>query len=95
MTETTSTTDAAFDHPDDREVHECSHCGRPFASARQRDLHLGEVHGDDIDESEREAYEVAMDEERDELWLYHFKAVVVLLAIYMATGLLYLIVLSG
>lgn len=87
--------DAAFDVPDDETVLECPYCERPFADERQRDLHLGEVHGDVIDEERRDAYETALDAERDDLWLYHFKAVVMLLVIYMATGLLYLIVLSG
>lgn len=95
MTSRTHTRDATFDVPEDHVTVECSHCGRPFASEHQRDLHRGEVHGDAVDDAERDAYDAAIDEERDQLWMYHFKAVVVLLVIYMLTGLAYLVVLSG
>lgn len=93
MTATDTIQDPRFDVPDEAVV--CSHCDRPFASTRQRDLHRGEVHGEALDDEARAAYEAAMEAERDDLWLYHFKAVVVLLAIYMATGLAYLVVLSA
>ena len=90
--------------PDDRQPYAvpphnesvaCHYCERPFPTERQRNLHLGEVHAAAIDDEERAAYEDAVDAEHDELWLYHFKAVVVLLAVYMLTGLAYLIVLSA
>lgn len=94
MTSSTHSHGATFDVPED-DVADCPYCERPFASVHQRDLHRGEVHDDALDEEEREAYEAAIDEERDQLWMYHFKAVVVLLVVYMLTGLAYLIVLSG
>ena len=81
--------------PADRETAACPYCERPFATERQRNLHLGEVHAASIGDEERGAYEDAVDAENDDLWLYHFKAVVVLLAVYMLTGLAYLIVLSA
>lgn len=95
MTDHTSTQAAAFDVPADSETFDCPYCERPFASDQQRNLHLGEVHDAAIDDVERDEFAAANDDERDQLWLYHFKAVVILLVIYMLTGLAYLIVLSG
>jgi len=80
--------------PDDAEVVECPHCGRPFGSEDQLALHVGEVHADAMDEDERAAYEAATESEADAMWIYHFKVVVVLLVLYMATGLLYLVALG-
>ena len=87
--------DDPFDVPNSEDVARCPHCDRPFASAHQRDLHLGEVHEDRLTDGERAAFDAGIEEEHDRLWMYHFKAVIMLLVIYMATGLLYLIVLSG
>lgn len=36
----------------------CSYCERPFGTARQRGLHIGEAHPD-CDSEERDAYEAA------------------------------------
>jgi hypothetical protein len=80
--------------PEGEEPIQCPYCDRPFASVSRRDLHVGEVHADAMTEDEREAYDAAVEAETDEMWLYHFKVVVVLLALYMVTGLLFLIALS-
>lgn len=80
--------------PDDAETVACPYCGRPFGSEAKRDLHVGEIHASEMSEAEREAYEAAVEDEADEMWLYHFKVVVILLVLYMATGLFYLVALG-
>ncbi|WP_123538262.1 DUF7410 domain-containing protein [Halosimplex salinum] len=70
----------------------CPYCERPFRSDHGRDLHVGERH--DPTDAERERYEAALEEERDELWLFHAKAVVALGVIYAATVILYMAVLG-
>jgi len=72
----------------------CPHCDRPFRTAHARDLHVGEHHEADMDEAERAGYEAALETERDDLWLFHAKAVVGLGVTYSATVLLYGVVLG-
>jgi len=71
----------------------CPHCERPFRSPHARDLHVGERH--EPDEAERHRYEAALDEERDELWLFHARAVVGLGVTYTVTVILYMVVLGS
>jgi len=82
------------DVPAEDEHVRCPYCDRPFQWAERRDLHVGEVHEGAMSEDERSAYGAAVESERDEMWLYHFKIVVVLLVLYMLTGLLYLVTLG-
>ncbi|WP_436926579.1 DUF7410 domain-containing protein [Halosimplex amylolyticum] len=70
----------------------CPHCECPFRSEHARDLHVGERH--EPSEAERERYEAALERERDDLWLFHAKAVVALGVIYAATVILYMAVLG-
>ncbi|WP_436909202.1 DUF7410 domain-containing protein [Halosimplex marinum] len=71
----------------------CPRCGRPFRSEHARDLHVGERH--DPTAAERERYEAALETERDDLWLFHAKAVVALGVTYAATVILYMAVLGS
>ena len=71
----------------------CPHCECPFTSEHARDLHVGEHH--DPTPAERERYEDALETERDDLWLFHAKAVVALGVTYAATVILYMAVLGG
>jgi uncharacterized C2H2 Zn-finger protein len=70
------------------EVYRCPRCDRPFRRERQRDLHLGEAHGD-LDDKQREAYEAAAEAEADDLFFFHIKIVVALGVLYSSTVLLY------
>ena len=79
--------------PDDEEPETCPYCDRPFRSEHARDLHVGERHEPDPAECER--YEAALEQERDDLWLFHAKAVVALGVIYAATVILYMVVLGS
>ena len=80
--------DLEFDVDDADELHRCPRCDRPFRAARQRDLHLGEVH-DDLDTEEQAAYQAAAEAEEDALFLFHMKIVVVLGLLYSSTAIGY------
>lgn len=73
----------------------CDHCGRPFAADRAHALHVGEVHPDACTDAEREAYEAALDEEREDLFYFHLKAVATLGAVYAVTIVLYMVALGS
>jgi len=90
----TATIDPPTDVPDDAEAVRCPYCERPFADAERRALHVGEVLALAMDEAEEHAFKAARESEQDAMWLYHMKVVVALLVLYMAIGLLYLLVLG-
>lgn len=73
----------------------CPYCERPFRSVHARDLHVGESHEDEVTERDRDRYEQALETERDDLWLFHAKAVIGLGATYSATVILYMVVLGS
>lgn len=73
----------------------CPYCARPFKRPHERDLHLGESHERTVTDTEREAYEHALSDESDELFLYHFKVVIALGIIYSATILVYMVALGS
>ncbi|MFC7226171.1 DNA-binding protein [Salinirubellus salinus] len=56
----------------------CVYCSRPFRRTRYYHLHLGVEHGEDLDATEREAYEAADEAESEELFVYHLKVVAAL-----------------
>ena len=80
--------------PDEEPTAVCAHCEQPFRSVHARDLHVGEVHGDDATETERERYERAIETERDDLWFFHARTVVALGVVYSTTVILYMVVLG-
>lgn len=71
----------------------CPYCERPFRSEHARDLHVGERH--DPTPDERERYAAARETERDDLWLFHAKAVIALGTIYALTVVLYMVALGS
>jgi hypothetical protein len=60
----------------------CAHCSRPFRTARQHALHVGETHDDDLTADERAAYDEAHEAEADELFVFHLKVFLALGAVY-------------
>lgn len=76
---------------DDQPVPRCPYCDRPFRRERERDLHVGEQHGDACTDEERTAYERADDEEVDELFLYHMKVVAAIALIYSGFVIVYMV----
>ncbi|MFB6302382.1 MAG: DNA-binding protein [Haloferacaceae archaeon] len=90
------TPDPEFDVPPDRQPEAtCQYCGRPFAATRACALHVGEIHGDACTDAEREAYEAAREDEREDLFYFHLKAVAALGAIYAVTIILYMVALGS
>jgi hypothetical protein len=73
----------------------CPYCDRPFDAERARDLHVGSVHEAEATGAESEAYEEAMDAERDELFFYHVKVVVALGVIYAVLVVVYMAALGS
>lgn len=73
----------------------CPYCGRPFASAAARDLHVGEAHDAACSAAERADYEAARESERDTLFYYHLRVVAALGVLYALTVLLYMVVLGS
>ncbi|MFB6268681.1 MAG: DNA-binding protein [Halobacterium sp.] len=73
----------------------CAHCGRPFADADARALHVGETHEDVLSASEREEYEAAREAEDDALFYFHLRVVAALAVLYTVTVLLYMVALSS
>ncbi|WP_396612509.1 hypothetical protein ACH9L7_04335 [Haloferax sp. S1W] len=65
----------------------CPYCDRPFRRERLCDLHVGTAH-EERTESEREAYEVAVEAESEELFQYHLKVAGALGAAYAVLFLL-------
>lgn len=93
---TAHTPDPEFDVPRDRQpAATCPYCDRPFTAERARALHVGEVHADACTGTERGAYEAAREDERDDLFYFHLKAVATLGAVYAVTVVLYMMALGS
>lgn len=70
---------------------ECDYCDRPFPTSDRLDLHRGIEHFGRLDESERETFEAARAEERDDLSRFRLKALGVLVLLYFGFLFLYAI----
>jgi hypothetical protein len=70
----------------------CSYCGGAFPTERLRDLHRGLEHYDDIDETERDAYEAAYVSEGEDLRSFRLRALAVLVVLYFGFLLTYAVV---
>jgi len=72
----------------------CPYCQRPFRDERFCDLHVGEAHADAWTEAERARYEAAVEDEEDELFVFHLKVVAAIVGVIMGYVYLYGFVLS-
>jgi hypothetical protein len=72
----------------------CAYCGRPFVREEYLALHRGLEHGTEIDETEREAFETAHDEEYEDIRLFRLKVVLALVIIYFGFVMVYAVVAS-
>ncbi|MFC7078987.1 DUF7410 domain-containing protein [Halorussus caseinilyticus] len=68
--------------PDAETPARCPHCRRPFRTERLRALHVGDSHAEDCSADQREAYDAALEAEREDLFVYHLKVVAGLVAVY-------------
>lgn len=72
MTETaTPSTETAFVVDDDAK--RCPHCGRPLADEHLLTLHIGEEHAGAMSEAQATAYDAALEQEDDDLFIFHIK----------------------
>lgn len=67
----------------------CPYCDRRFARDDYRDLHLGVDHEDLLTDAERERYEVALAEEEEQLRLFRYKALGLLVLVYFGFLMLF------
>lgn len=79
---------------DDPEAVRCSRCGRPFPREHLLALHRGERHAGDLTDGERAAYEEAVDEEREALFLFHLKVITAIGVLYSVFVVVYMVVLG-
>jgi hypothetical protein len=104
MTDTPATTAATHTsdqpcRPDTRvpDGHEpaatCPYCDRPFPERQLRDLHVGISH-EGITDEEQDAYDAAVDDETDDLFVYHLMVIGALVALYAGLIILYMIILA-
>lgn len=68
--------------PDEEIAARCPYCDRPFLEQRLHDLHLGEVHSDELMDDERDAFERAHRSEEGELFFFHLRVVIALGVVY-------------
>lgn len=72
----------------------CPYCDRPFTTERAHALHIGEAHRNEWTETEGKTYEQALDNESDELFVFHLQVVVALGLLYAGFVLAYMVVLA-
>ncbi|MFB6176031.1 MAG: C2H2-type zinc finger protein [Halobaculum sp.] len=68
--------------PAGSETYDCPHCGRVFPRERQRDLHRGQEHPEEVTEAEAEAFRRAAESEWDDLRRYRYLALGALVLLY-------------
>lgn len=90
----TTTPSTVTDHvettvPEDRAVHRCPYCDRPFAVEDRVTLHVGLTHYDVCTDAEAEAFEEAYLAETDEIKRYRLKAAAVLILVYFGFLMVY------
>ncbi|MFB6255695.1 MAG: hypothetical protein ABEH58_03040 [Haloplanus sp.] len=78
--------------PPDETPAVCDRCGQPFSGETHLALHRGLNHEDALSESEREAYEAALEEEVAGLRRFRLLALAALVAIYFGFLMTYAVV---
>lgn len=81
--------------PGEEPAARCPYCDRPFRTTHLQALHLGEAHEGRLTSNEREAYEAALESERDELFTYQLRVVIALGVTYAIMVILLMVILGG
>jgi len=68
---------------------DCPYCDRTFTDETYRDLHLGHRHERRLSADERAAFERAYEQEEDEITLFRYKALGLLVLVYFGFLLAY------
>ena len=69
----------------------CEYCSQPFPTNERLVLHKGVEHHQQLDDSEREAFEAALTDEEDELRSLRLKALGMLVCLYFGFLFMYAI----
>jgi len=68
---------------------DCPYCDRTFTDETYRNLHLGHRHEQRLSTDERAAFERAYEQEEDEITLFRYKALGLLVLVYFGFLLAY------
>lgn len=77
-----STPDRVYDVPPDAPAHECPYCEVVLPEQELLELHVGVEHEDDATDAELEAFEDTFERESNQVFIYHLKVIVLVVAIY-------------
>lgn len=69
----------------------CEYCGHPFPTSERLVLHKGLEHPQQLDDSEREAFQTTFSDEEDNLRAFRLRALAVLVLLYFGFIILYAI----
>ena len=67
----------------------CEYCGQPFPTDERLTLHKGLEHYQRLDDAERESFESAFADEKDDLHSLRLRALAMLVGLYFGFLLLY------
>ncbi|MFB6113336.1 MAG: hypothetical protein ABEJ58_04445 [Halodesulfurarchaeum sp.] len=81
--------------PDVSVVEYCPYCDRPFPDERLRDIHVGEVHSEEMTNAEGDLFTEAKSAESDTLFVLHLGVIVALVVAFFAIAYLYAFILAG
>ena len=73
----------------------CSHCDEAFPTERLRNLHRGLEHYDELNETEREAFDDAYIAETEDLRSFRLRALAALVGLYFVFLFAYAIITVG
>lgn len=76
------TTRREYDVPPDAPAHDCPYCEAVIPTDELLTLHVGIEHEDRATEAELEAYEDTFERESNQVFIYHLKVIVMVVAIY-------------
>lgn len=71
-----------YDVPEGAEAHDCPYCVAVFPQEELRDLHVGIDHEDVATEDELETFEDRYERESNDVFIYHLKAIALVVVIY-------------
>lgn len=79
---------------DDPAAERCPYCDRPLATDRLLAIHVGESHPESCTDAERDAYDAALQDEDDDLFIFHLKVVGGLMTLWAGFIITYMVVLG-
>lgn len=71
-----------YDVPPDAPAHDCPYCEAVLPEQELLELHVGVEHEDEATDDELEAFEDTFEGESNQVFIYHLKVIVMVVAIY-------------